>query len=131
MIYLASFLQKENFGPGRLISITENGKPRDIEVGLIFKPFTPPYSLVQKYNNMRVSQPKEASDMFVAAYIEQLDAFMEVLKLDAQNENKTMVEMLPFQDGDTLVSWERAEYTNYRKILAPYLEKMGFEINLA
>lgn len=129
-LHLASFMQKENFGPGRIISITESSKPDSIEVASIFKPLTPPKSLIDTYRQKVLDDPSNAGEFFRTEYGKQLDNFLEQLSLDAKENNCPIVELLPFEDGDTLASWERAEYTNYRKILAPYLEKMGYTVVL-
>lgn len=130
-IYLASFLQPENFGPGRVIGIinTNGGKPKTKVAG-IFEPFTPPIELIESYNKMRTEDPAGASKMFISKYQEQLDQFLESATKTAQESSESLSEILPFEDGDTLASWERAEMTNFRKLLAPYLEKMGFEVVL-
>jgi len=115
-LHLASFLQPENFGSGRLIGIVEGPRPRNIKIDLQFSHFTPKTKLLENYK-----QNKITGDDFVKEYKAQLETvFKEVNSIDE----------LPFKDGDTLISWERAEYTNYRKILAPYLEKVGYEVVL-
>ena len=50
------------------------------------------------------------------------------LQKAAKEENTTMIEQLPIQEGDTLLSWERYAYTNYRGILADYLLDIGYEV---
>lgn len=130
-IYLASFSEPENFGPGRIIGIVDGGpKPHSVNVEWIFKPFTPPKELIIKYNDLRLHQPIESSNFFVSSYTEQLDSFFLEVKFEAKQRKKKISDLLPFNEGDTLASWERAAYTNYRKILAPFLEKMGFEVVL-
>jgi len=121
-IYLASFLEPENFGPGRLIGIVDGKKPDNLKIHFKFPPFTPDRSLINEYNDTRRRDTKQASENFVSEYSAQLEEF--VSKVISNNEQ------LPFLDGDTLVSWERAKFTNYRKILAPYLEKLGYEVIL-
>ena len=129
-IYLASFMQPTNFGPGRVISITHGSKPRDIDVKAIFEPLTPPQTVIEEYNRLRVEEPKKASDYFVSTYKAQLEAFFEEISLSSKEENVSMTDLLPFQDGDTLCSWERSFNTNYRDLLAPVLEKIGYEVVL-
>lgn len=129
-IYLASFLEKENFGTSRVISITSGSKPRDIEVESIFTQLTPPKALVAKYNLERLNDAISASNMFIDAYKKQLEDFFEEVDQMSKETGKPVTELLPLEDGDTLASWERANFTNYRKILAPYLEKIGYEVIL-
>lgn len=128
-IHLASFLQPQNFGPGRLIGIVEGAKPRDVKVDLQFQHFTPNTDLLQKYNETKASD-SEAGKKFVLGYQAQMDGFLVQAEAAAKATDKSILEVLPFKDGDTLLSWERAEFTNYRKLLAPYLEKMGYEVVL-
>lgn len=127
-LHLASFLQPENFGTGRIIGIinTNGGKPKSTKVDFIFEPFTPNIELIAKYNQLRPTDPIIAGQSFVTDYRKQLDEFMTTLQKTAIAENTSMIDLLPFKDGDTLASWERANFTNYRKILAPYLYKIGF-----
>lgn len=125
-IYLASFLQPHNFGHGRIIGIVNGNKPEHVKVDFKYPPFTPRLEIIESYNSLRVSSPKEASDQFIFQYQNQLNSFVE----DLLSKENSVQELLPFKDGDTFASWERAEFTNYRKILAPFLEKLGYEVVL-
>lgn len=126
-LFLASFLERDNFGPGRVISITSGSKPKNIDVSSIFLPFTPPLELVRQYNEISAEDKSKASDLFINGYSHQLNNVVSEL----ETENKEgYFDLLPFQDGDTLCSWERKDYTNYRSILAPVLEKLGYEVVL-
>ena len=127
-LYLASFMEKHNFGKGEVISITHSTKPRDIVVQSIYLPFTPPAALIKKYNEMKVSSQKEAGEMFEQTYRKQLEDFYRDAAVTANQEGKSIQELLPFNDGDTLCSWERSAYTHYRKTLAPVLREMGYEV---
>lgn len=118
-IYLASYLQPTNHGPGRKIAIADS-KPDDLKVSA-FVPFIPDGSTIVKYNVMKQTDPKAAGEYFVNSYNDKLTEFFS--KIESTDQ-------LPFQDGDTLLSWERAEYTSYRPILAKYLEKAGYEVIL-
>lgn len=120
-IYLASILEKQNFGPGRLIGIVNGRKPDHIKIDFKFPPLTPNSSLIDEYNQNKDANAQLASDTFIEKYTSQLQEFI---------TSVPDVGQLPFQDGDTLVSWERANRTNYRKILAPFLEKLGYEVVL-
>lgn len=128
-IHLASFLQPQNFGPGRLIGIVEGAKPRNIKVDLQFHYFTPSNDILTKYNETKNSD-NNAGKLFIEGYQKQLDGFLTQVEGVARASNRPIMDLLPFQEGDTLLSWERAEFTNYRKLLAPYLEKMGYQVIL-
>lgn len=130
-LFLASFLEKDNFGPGRIISITSGSKPKNIDVSNIFLPFTPPLELIRQYNEISAEDKSKASDLFIKGYNQQLNNVVSELEYELELESKEVYfDLLPFQDGDTLCSWERKDYTNYRSILAPILEKMGYEVVL-
>jgi len=130
-LYLASFMEPANFGKGEVISITHGSKPKGIDVRSIYTPLTPPSSLIEKYNKMRDNEdPEKAGGMFRDSYTEQLRNFVKDVISTANAEGKTIQELLPFKDGDTLCSWERAAYTNYRKMLAPFLVELGYEVVL-
>lgn len=129
-IFLASFMQKENFGKGKIISITSGDKPRDLEVKHIYLPFTPPRELIETYNKTATVNQEEAGALFTSKYKAQLDEFVEEVISEAKKEEKSPTDLLPFETGDTFCSWERNYRTNYRKILAPYLEKLGYEVEL-
>lgn len=123
-------MQRQNFGNGRIISITASGKPKDFKVGDIYLPLTPPQSLIDEYEKLKTENPEQAGILFTTQYKDQLEIFVNNVRADATAQGVTPVELLPFQDGDTLCSWHRKEYTNYRKIVAPYLENLGYEVIL-
>lgn len=129
-LFLASFMQKENFGKGNIIGITTGSKPRDIVVKERYLPLTPPQDLLDEYYKMLEIDPKQAGENFTNRYTAQCEKFVTDILEVAAKDGKTAIEILPFEDGDTLCSWERSQYTNYRKILAPFLEKLGFEVIL-
>lgn len=129
-IFLASFLQKENFGSGKIISITASNKPKDIVVKEIYLPVTPSQAMIDEYYHLMEEDKVKAGEFFRSSYTAQLDKFVEAVKKAAEEDSVTPMELLPFEEGDTLCSWERAQYTNYRKILAPFLEKLGYEVVL-
>ncbi len=130
-IYLASFLQPENFGPGRIIGICHGNKPRYVKVDTKFVPFIPPENLINQYNSDRLKlSAQDASGWFVSKYSEQLELFCSEVKREAEKSTCTPQEILPFEDEVTLASWERAEFTNYRKILAPFLKDLGYHVIL-
>lgn len=121
-------MERQNFGPGEVISIVHGGKPRDIKVDSIFKPFAPPRELVEKYNQIKASDPQNAAKIFNDTYTQQLKDFFEDVKNEADSQGVLIQDLLPFNDGDTLCSWERSAYTHYRKTLAPFLTEMGYQV---
>ena len=129
-IYLASFLQPENFGPGRVIGITTGSKLKHVDVKVNFAQIPPRAEVIETYNRRKLFDQKEASEYFTNGYTKQLEEFVKKVEEEASRRGVSCVEVLPFKDGDTLASWERAEFSNYRKILAPFLVKLGYEVNL-
>jgi hypothetical protein len=129
-LFLASFMQKENFGPGKIISICKGSKPKNFEVKEQFTPFIPNNDIIKRYYKSRLDNEKESNEIFVKEYQEQLQNIVKEIITESKDSGIPILDLLPFQDGDTLCSWERAEYTNYRKILAPVLEQLGYEVEL-
>lgn len=128
-LYLASFLQPENFGPGRLIGICKGKRPSHLEVNLKFDPFIPSLEISNKYYEEKNTNPN-AGPEFAGAYKKQLIEFLTDVKKQAEEKNMSIAEFLEFQDGDTFASWERAENSNYRRTLGDVLEDFGFEVSL-
>lgn len=127
-IYLTSFLESNNFGPGRMIGIANGNKPNYIKCDLIFKELIPSNEIMLSYNKECFKNAKKASKSFITNFTGQLDRFYTDVVSSAKEEKVTPQELLPFEEGDSLGSWERKEYTNYRKLIAPYLEKLGYEV---
>lgn len=128
-IYLASFLQPENFGPGRKLAITSS-KPQSFEVDGKLSYLTPSDELIENYKNKQLNDQNEAAEFFQKAFYEQLKSVYISLKKSAKENNKSEIEILPLKDGDTLLSWERDGFSNYRGTVAGLLKKIGYEINL-
>ena len=127
-LHLASFFEKENHGPGKLISISLD-RP-NIHTDGVFEKFAPSKDLSDNYSKDQSENQVTASNNFVSNYKKQLDVFMNEVSTAAKQESAKPTEVLPFQDGDTLACWEREGYTNYRSILADYLGKLGYEVEL-
>lgn len=123
-LYLASFFQPENHGHGRKLSIAD-GIPNDIVVDGEFEHFIP--KGMKAYYQNRFLNPKTAGDNFVKSYSDQLSELYENLCLDSKAENKSFEELLPFKDGDTLLSWEKAGNMSFRIMLNEFLIKLGYE----
>jgi hypothetical protein len=47
-----------------------------------------------------------------------------------EKEGTPIFELLPFNDGDTLLSWEREGHTSYRPLVADCLKKLGYKVIL-
>lgn len=127
-IYLASFFEKENHGPGKLISVSLD-KP-NVHTDGVFEKFAPTKKISDNYIKDQSEDQVMASQNFISNYKKQLDLFYnEVLKA-AQESKVSPIEVLPFSDGDTLACWEREGYTNYRSLLAACLSEFGYEVEL-
>lgn len=127
-LYLASFFQAENHGPGKLISVSLN-KPK-VKTDGLFEDFAPSVKISDAYRKEQLVDQVKAGKNFVESYEGQLEAFVAKVQALAKENDLTAMEVLPFQDGDTLASWEREGYTNYRKTLSKYLEKLGYKVEL-
>lgn len=127
-LYLASFLEPHNWGNGRVISITEGNKPFKINVSSKFPPFTPPTALIKAYNDLRIVNSEKATETFVSAFSVQLSEYSKQVSEEGFSLNKNAIDILPFKEGDTLCSWERKEFSNYRKLIASVLETMGYDV---
>lgn len=123
-IYLAAYTQTENHGPGKKIAIAYS-KPDDLQVAGVFEPFIPKESISLEYKERQLNSQSEASEHFVAAYTEQLQEFFDKVAKDGK-----ATEVLPFEDGDTLLTWERHGRRSIRPVLAEVLKKAGYEVVL-
>ncbi len=133
-------LEPDNFGSGKVYAITRT-KPPELIVAGLYSHLTPKNEYIETYKKMQLDYSeqtpealneaqKKASVYFNTAFYGQLKSFLMDLNKAAKEENKTMMELLPFEDGDTLVSWEKFEYTNYRGSVAGVLRKIGYEVIL-
>jgi len=128
-IYMASYLQPENHGPGRKIAISST-KPADFKVVGAWSFGIPDEELLTEYRAKQLEDQAAARELFVNGYKRQLDNVFDSIRIDADKEGKKPRDMLPFENGDTLLCWEREGFTNYRSILASYLESLGVDIIL-
>jgi hypothetical protein len=125
-LVLASYFQPENHGPGRKIGISPS-KPKEIECELKFDPLSPE-QLYWDYHKYKKDDPDMAGKAFNKAFREKLDGFFETVQKDSAAQNKSVFELLPFQEGDTLLSFEHKGHLTYRSIVAEYLRKVGYEV---
>lgn len=126
-IYLASYFEPENHGHGRKISVSPS-KPKDVKVDFKFIEFSPSKQIMDKYYQQRNENIKKAGEEFVSEYKGHLDFILNDLDSSAKENNTSIKNILPFQDGDTLLTWEKKGNTSYRSILAEYLIKIGYEV---
>jgi len=126
-IYLASYFELQHHGNGRKISISPS-KPKDVNVDFKFTEFSPSKEIMDKYYKERHDDREKAGLEFVKEYENQLNLIDQDLNNISKATDKKILEILPFQDGDTLLSWERKGNISYRNILAEYLIKFGYDV---
>lgn len=127
-IYLASYLQPENWGTGRKIAIEYN-KNKDVPVDFVWESVIPSEDLSSNYIKFKFEKGAEyAGKYFEEQYSKDLNFFKRTLIEEAKEANKSVQEILGLEDGDTLLSWERFEYSNYRHTVKILLEDLGYEV---
>lgn len=126
-LVLASFFQEEFHGPGRKIGIVPS-KPAVIADCYLVARWLSPEGLYWEYHNNKKAGNEKAGEIFTAAYKEKLDSLVQEIKEEAEKTNKSVFDVLPFMDGDTLLSWEKKENISYRPIVAEYLRQLGYEV---
>lgn len=127
-VYLASFLQPENFGPGRVFSVTDGTKPSTMKSLQKFQYFIPDSKILERYYETKKINQNQASEVFILQFKNQLNDFVEKVLAEAVIENTEPCTLLPFKSGDTLCSWERKQFYNYREWIGQALEKLGYEV---
>ncbi len=125
-IYLASYLEKHNFGPGKLFAIAGT-KPSDLDIQEAYTFFIPAEGILNNYKKAQLEDQVKAANYFNLAFKNQLDSFIEAVLAVNEKEGTPITDLLPFNDGDTLLSWEREDFTNYRSFVADCLKKLGYE----
>lgn len=127
-IVLASYFEQDNHGEGRKIGVSP-GKPDtiDYECEFQFEPFSPG-DLYWDYHKNKRDDYEGAGKAFVEGYRAQLEEFVEELTSEAESQGKTPIDILPFEDGDTLLTWEKKGNTSYRSMLADYLRDIGYDV---
>lgn len=127
-IYLASYLEPQNFGNGRIFGATDN-KP-GIQLSGKLSWAVPPNNIVDTYNHEVLIDRFAAIRNFENDYRKHLNTIYEEIKEESGKYHKNMTDFFDLRDGDTICSWERANRSNYRHILAEFLIKVGYEVNL-
>ena len=127
-IYLASYFEEENHGPGRKIGVSP-GKPDsiDYECEQVHRGLGPE-DIYWEYHKLKKSDPDKASEYFNKEYEAKLQKFVDEVKKAANQQNTTVFKLIGFEDGDTLLSWEKAGNTSFRTTLAEYLRKLGYDV---
>lgn len=125
-LIMASFFQEENHGTGRKIGISPK-KPDDASCDNRFDPLNPG-DLYWDYHKSKRDDPKGAGDKFVKAYVEQCEKFVAEVRTAAKEQGTKVFDILPFEDGDTLLSWENQGHMTYRSIAADALRELGYEV---
>ncbi len=125
-LVLASYFQPEWHGEGRKVGISA-GKPKNspCECDVVFQGFVP--ANYWEYQENKRLDP-DAGAKFVSGYTAQLEKFVSEIKAESEKQGKTVQDLLPFKDGDTLLSWENKGNTSYRGILAKFLKELGYEV---
>lgn len=140
LIVLASYFEPENHGAGRKIGISP-GKPKQEQIDEACEkkgvdsytcdaqfPKFSPGELYWDYHKMRKAGDENAGSVFREKYQAQLDEVVADLKGKATDAGKEPTELLPFQDGDTLLAWERKGNLSYRTMLAESLRELGYDV---
>ena len=127
-IVLASYFEEDNHGSGRKIGVSP-GKPQNLDYDCesVFEPFSPG-DLYWDYHKNKKEDYEQAGQIFSEGYRAKLDAFVESAQAKADEEGVSVLEVLPFKDGDTLLSWEKKGNTSYRAMLADYLRELGYDV---
>ena len=128
-LYLASFEEHHNHGPGRKIAIADT-KPDFYDVDGAFTFLMPKQEITHEYRKMQIANQMKAASFFNKEYKQQLSDFCSDVLKNAGEQNTDPTSLLPFKDGDSLLSWERESFTSYRPVVAEYLKKLGYEVEL-
>lgn len=137
-LYTASYWEPEVHGSGRKIGISPS-KPKNLqdECGYdcpICHEFLSPENLYWDYNKAKKAADgdevltKKAGDDFVIGYKNRLQDFKAALEEESKRTNQSIQQLIGFEDGDTLLSWERGGHTSFREIAAAFLRELGYEV---
>ena len=137
-IYTASFWEPEVHGPGRKIGISPS-KPKNLaeEAGYdctIRHEFLSPEDVYWDYFKAKKAAGddpelvKEAGDNFVSGYKARLEEFKKSVLEQAESTGRSVQELIGFEEGDTLLSWERGGHTSFRTHAAECLRELGYDV---
>lgn len=135
-IFLASYFQPENHGPGRKIGISPS-KPKTEAYGyecpFKYDALSPEdiywdYHKTKKTSNNDKEIMKQAGETFNELYQKRLDDFFSAIKETSKKEDISVFTLIGLFEGDTLLSWENKGNLSFRTILAKSLRELGYEI---
>jgi hypothetical protein len=137
-IYTASYWEPEVHGPGRKIGISPS-KPKNLkeEAGYdcpLCHEYLSPEDVYWNYHKAKKIADgdevlmKQAGDNFVIEYKNRLQEFKKVLESESKQTGKSIQDLIGFEDGDTLLSWERGGHTSFREHTASFLRELGYEV---
>lgn len=137
-IYTASFWEPEVHGSGRKICIAPSA-PRNLkeEAGYeceFIHDYLSPGDVYWNYHKSKKEADgdaellKQAGETFVKDYQARLEEFKKDLQEKVENTGKTIEELIGFQEGDTLLSWERGGNTTFRTHTAECLRSLGYDV---
>lgn len=125
-LVLASFFEPQFHGKGRKIGVAPR-KPTNVECDMVFDQFSPTAEDYFTYHKNKHDGP-QAGEIFVESYKKQLSDICLEIAETAREQDKDPTDILPFSEGDTLLSWEKKGSTSYRAILAEYLRDLGYDV---
>jgi hypothetical protein len=92
------------------------------DCSIVFEPLSPG-DLYFDYHKMKKVDADKAGVDFTEGYRKQLTNFVNEVKAKGPAE-----EVLPFKEGDTLLTWELRGNTSYRTIVAEFLQELGYAV---
>lgn len=138
-IYTASFWEPEVHGPGRKIGISPS-KPNNLqeEAGYdcnLCHDWLSPEEVYWDYHKEKRAAGdneellKKAAYNFTESYNKRLNDFKEALFSESKKTGLSIQDLIGFEDGDTLLSWERGGNTTFRVKTAEFLRELGYEVH--
>jgi hypothetical protein len=136
-IYLASYFEPENHGPGRKIGISPS-KPKTLladkgyECDFAYHALSPgdaywDYHKARKAAGDDKEKLEAAGSDFRTSYKKTLDDFAHKVK-EASVSGDSVFKIIGLEDGDTLLSWENKGHMTYRNMTAECLRSLGYEV---
>lgn len=137
-LYTASYWEPEVHGPGRKIGISPS-KPKNLQEECGYDcdfchEYLSPEDVYWDYHKAKKAAgddkelQKKAGDDFVTNYKARLKEFKEAVERESYNTGKSVQDLIGFEDGDTLLSWERGGHLTFRTHAAEFLRELGYEV---
>lgn len=137
-IFLASYFEPENHGPGRKIGISPS-KPKNLmaecgyECDFCYDGLSPEevfwdYHKAKKAANGDLALLKIAGDEFVNGYLQKLASFKKLIEIESEKTGESIQNLIGLEEGDSLLSWERDGHISYRTHTAQFLQEMGYDV---